>query len=216
MDEMHQTRGCPAGVWVMIALVLAVLVSTPGAAWAGQATPAVDDGDPVECTVDPRPFPLDDGTPAVGVEIPPVTTTGPYTPPTGEPADDSAVEGITATVRETIACANAGETRRMLSLFSANRVRAFFVGRGAPTGAEIEAVLTRPATPVTEASQLELVSVTEPRLLFTGRVGALVETRSGETTFVDFIYFVEEDDRWLIDDSVAIDSSTQVLATPAA
>jgi hypothetical protein len=126
------------------------------------------------------------------------------------------MDGVTETVREAIACTNAGETRRVLSLFSDNRVRAFFAGRGAPTSEEIGAVLELPATPVAEAAQLELVSVTDPRGLPNGGVGALVETRSGETTFVDFVYFVEQDGRWLIEDSVAIDSSTQVPASPAA
>lgn len=199
---------------MVVILVCGALL--PVRAGANQATPAADYSEPVACTVQPRPFPLYDGKPAAGVGVPPVTTNGPYTPPAGPAADQVTVEGITATIREAIACTNAGETRRMLSLFSDNRVRAFFVGRGAPTSEEIEAVLELPATPVAGDDLLELVSVTDPRLLQNSRAGALVETLSGETTFVDFVYFIEQDGRWVIEDSVAIDSSTQVDATPKA
>lgn len=213
---MHEARRRRGAVWLAAVLMLLALTLTPTVSQAGQATPATADQEPAECTVEPRPFPIWDGTPAVGVGVPPVTTNGPYNPPTGPAADDVTLEGITATTREVIACTNAGETRRMLSLFSENRVRGFFAGRGAPTSAEVEAVLELPATPVTEAGQLELISITELRMLPNGQVGALVETRSGDTTFVDFVYFVEEDGRWLVEDSVAIDSSTQVEASPAA
>lgn len=197
-------------------VVLLGIAITPMLVEANQATPTTTSIESTECTVEPRPFPLNDGTPAVGVGVPPVTTNGPYNPPAGPTVDEATMDGVTETVREAIACTNAGETRRVLSLFSDNRVRAFFAGRGAPTSEEIGAVLELPATPVAEAAQLELVSVTDPRGLPNGGVGALVETRSGETTFVDFVYFVEQDGRWLIDDSVAIDSSTQVPASPAA
>lgn len=198
----------------MLALTLVGFALLPGAVFARQSTPSAEGQDTVECTSEPRPFPIWDGTPAIGVGAPPVTTEGPYVPPRGPGADEATVEGITRTVQEVVACTNAGETRRMLSLFSDNRVRAFFAGPGAPTSAEVEAVLEQPATPVAEEERLEVVSVTDSRRLTNGRVGVFVETRSGETTFLDFVSFIEEGGRWLVEDSVAIDSSTQVGATP--
>ncbi len=213
MDRARE-RWAGAAIGIMIGLLLAGASFAPDGAVAIHGTPAAGNGEPRACTVEPRAFPIWDGTPAVGVEVPLVTTDGPFVPPQGSPADEVTVEGITDTVEESIACTNAGETRRVLSLFSDNRVRAFFAGRGAPTPAEIEAILSEAATPVAEADQLQLVAIRDVVRLPDGRAGAIIETRSNDTTFIDFVSFVEEDGRWLIDDSVAIDNSTQVGATP--
>ncbi|HEV2107427.1 MAG TPA: hypothetical protein VGR16_04125 [Thermomicrobiales bacterium] len=213
MDRARE-RWAGAAIGLTIGLLLAVASFEPDGSVAIQGTPAAGNGELRACMVEPRAFPIWDGTPAVGVEVPPVTTDGPFVPPQGAAADEATVEGITDTVEESIACTNAGEIRRVLSLFSDNRVRTFFAGRGAPTPAETESILSEAATPVPEADQLRLVTIRDVKRLPDGRAGAIIETRSNDTTFTDFVYFIKEDGRWLIDDSVAIDSSTQVGATP--
>jgi hypothetical protein len=215
--RVHDAHRWPViGVRLALGVFLLGILVIPGRTHAGQSTPSPRVAEPGDCTVEPRPFPIWDGTPPTRIETAPVTSAGPFVPPEGQAVDKVVVEGITATVEESIACTNSGEIRRVLSLFSDNRVRAFFVGRGAPAPSEIESILSQPPTPVPEDRRLTLMSIQDVRLLPDGRAGAIIETRSDDTVFLDFVFFVEEDGRWLIDDSVAIDSSTQVGATPSA
>lgn len=186
------------------------------------STPVPGSGEapaPELCTVAPRPTPIWDGTPAVGVDIPPVTVAGPFTPPTGEPVDDGVAAAVEQTITESIACQNAGDLGRMLALFSDNAVRAFFTGPRGYSAADVDATVEAGAAPRPEDQWLRLDGIEGIRLLDDGRVGAMVYTSLGEYVYVDFVYLVrgttpDGTERWLIDDSVAIDSTTQVEDGP--
>jgi hypothetical protein len=56
----------------------------------------------------------------------PTENARPWTMPAGEPADQATVDGITATLREALACLNANDPLRFLALFSDEMLRIFF------------------------------------------------------------------------------------------
>ncbi|CAA9550211.1 MAG: hypothetical protein AVDCRST_MAG70-861 [uncultured Thermomicrobiales bacterium] len=206
-----------SGVALILICITALVVGSAGsrAATAQSGTPV---GSPVPgegCRVAPRLVTAWDGTPAVGVEVPPVTTDGPFVPPIGEAADAGTSDAVRATIAESVACANAGDFPRMLALTSDRFVRALFTGDAAAPEAEIVAAITAPATPVTADQLLTVLTIDQIVVLDDGRVAATVVTRDATTTYTDVVYLVDGGDRWLIDDSVAIDPGTQVGASPA-
>ncbi len=207
---------------VLASMLLVVLTWAVSGAWSGSrvagqgATPAASPVPAASCQVEPRIVTDWDGTPAAGIEVPPVSTDGPFVPPTGVPADDETVAAVTATISESVACANAGDFPRLLALASDRFVRALFTGDAAAPEADVLAAINAPATPLPEEERLTLLAIDAIVLLDDGRVAATVSTHDARYTYADVLYFVNETGRWLIDDSVAIDSSTQVEASPAA
>lgn len=168
------------------------------------------------CRVAPRPTPFADGTISATVPPVPVTTEGPYVPPTGAPADEATVEAITATVRESAACANAGDTARLLALFTDGRVARLFSGPRGFDPAAVEARAADRAEPLPEASRIRITGIENVRTLPDGRVAAIVSTAAGDpaVAYTDDVFFVRVGERWLIDDAVPIDPTTQVEGGP--
>lgn len=221
--SLRQTTRLVAPLAMAPTLVLAGLSAlalvgpgSPSGATAQGGTPAAASVPAADCRVEPRVVTAWDGTPAAGVEIPPVTTDGPFVPPTGQTPDAGTVAAVTATITESLACANAGDVPRLLALASDRFVRALFTGDAAAPEAEVLASISAPATPVATADLLTLIAIGPVVLLDDGRIAATVSTRDQTVTYVDVVYLVNGGDRWLIDDSVAIDSSTQVPASPTA
>lgn len=170
----------------------------------------------VECRVAPRPTPFAVGTAGATVPPVPVTTEGPYVPPPGDPADEATVAAIAATVRESTACVNAGDTARLLALFTDERVARLLSGPRGFDPAAVEARAAGRPEPLPEGSQVRITGIETARALRDGRVAAIVSTAAGDPAmaYTDDVFFAQVDDRWLIDDAIPIDPTTQVEGGP--
>jgi hypothetical protein len=131
--------------------------------------------------------------------------------PAGAPADDATVTEIVATVRELIACNNAGDLARVFAFYTDDLIRRALAGDPA---AALAAAL---AAPPTAGAQTELLAVRGVRVLDDGRVGAIVEARDSQRTVVAFLAFVQAGDRWLVDGRTDVQAAaTPPIGTPAA
>jgi len=131
------------------------------------------------------------------------------------PVGDEIATGIDQTITQLIACTNAGDTMRRLSLFS-DRYLAETFSPGLT--ADFEEIASAPPAPLPANRQSVLVEVRDVRMLEDGRVVATVETSEpGDTglhvhdpsapedtadraTVVTELVFVRVGDRWLVDD----------------
>ena len=198
------SSGLLAGLLLLTSVTLAPVSAQDGL----PTVPAAE-----TCTVAPRAIPVWDG-----VELPeptaPVSIAGPFVAPAGDPVDDATRASVTATISQAIACQNAGDLGRMLALFSDDGVRRFFSGpRGFDPDA-VDAAIQSAATPASGDQLVELVAMDDIVTIENGRVAAIVTTRASGLDYLDVVYLsgapegTEVD--WLIDDSIAIDSQTQV------
>jgi hypothetical protein len=171
---------------------------------------AQESPDPSECQIEPR----DDAriaallaTPVAPAASPAATPATPLPAdalPAGEPAGPDAPFGINETMREFVACVNAGDTRRVLALLSDDVSRetvAALLGDATESGA------LPPGTPapLSADEQLLFFSIRDPRVLEDGRVGAIVSDDT-RPDFAFFIIFEEQDGRWLIDEAFATEA----------
>jgi hypothetical protein len=164
---------------------------------------------PEECTIEPRALPLfpegvgqrASATPAPLAAAP----DSPFTIPQGEPADVETTTGVSATVREAIACRNANDFRRAYALFTQDMIVSLF-GGPATVDPEIQAAIDEEAVPLARRQQLALLTLTDMVLLPDGRVGAVVETANARRAYQDYLIFEHDpaSGRWLIDESVAL------------
>jgi hypothetical protein len=184
---------------VTFALFGVLAVGTPMVAAAQTDITGVPD--PSECTVEPRSlesFQAALATPAVAA----TPDALPETPalPEGEPADAETAAAVLETLREGVACINAGEYLRILALYSDNVVREGVGG----LGDQVEAVYDELATPAppTEAERTEIIEVQGVVVPPDGRVAALVvgdDRSDADPASPTLFVFVEQDGRWLID-----------------
>lgn len=201
----------------LIMIVAALVVLVRGQiidAEAQDATPPVGVGVGVAgaeaCQVDPRSpdFILAlAGTPASGRSTPAATPT-PFATPDGKAADAEIVEGITATMQEVVACFNAADLLRAFALFSDDYFRRLIPVEG-PVGEAFTAFLASAPAPVT---RMDVQSVQDVRVLADGRVGALVvlvdpRAPKSEDEGRRFVIFVNDGDRWLIDEVIEFPAS---------
>jgi len=204
-------RGVRAGFASLLILLAALaLHSSPSA--RAQATPitqTIDAPAPNECLV-ARPealyFPNSVIQAAPATPAPIVTEPAPpFTPPAGDPADAETIAAITATVREALACRNAGDYLRAYALFTPEMIAQLF-GGPATIDPEVIAAAVEGPRPVPSARQLGIVAISDAVILPDGRVGAIVETATARRDFRDYLFFerAPEDDRWLIDRSVPL------------
>ena len=151
-------------------------------------------------------FPAGVGQRAAATPAPIVTEPAePFAPPAGEAADAETAAAITATVREAIACRNAGDFLRVYTLFTQDMLVALF-GGPATVDPEVRAAVEERPRPIPEARRLALVAVSDVVLLPDGRAGALVETESARRAFRDYLYlhFDAVSGRWRIDAAVPL------------
>ncbi len=199
----------------LIVLVSALLVLATGeliGAAAQDATPSPGSEVPRSeaCQVVPRSpdFILAlAGTPAAGRATPAATPT-PFAAADGEPADAQTVQGVTATVQEVVACFNAADLLRAFAIFSDDYFRRLIPVEG-PVGEAFTAFLASAPAPVT---RMDVQSVQDVRVLADGRVGALVvlvdpRAPKSEDEGRRFVIFVNDGDRWLIDEVIEFPAS---------
>ena len=199
---------------MLIALVIFALLTlsagNPAAAQEAAGLPVTPD--PAECTAEPvaldellaltgaTPIP---GAPSGGMEEETAATPEAFTLPEGAPADDETVAAVTASLREALACLNTGNFLTAFAFFSED-----FQRRDLEEFPITEAdVAFFEATPEALPAEMHasLLAVREARMLEDGRVGALVETIFPDEApgpQVDFIIFVQEDGRWLLDEII--------------
>ena len=178
------------------------LVAMP-AMTAAQATPAagVIEPKPTECLVMPRKLqPPSEATPvAPGPGVLPTADSVPV----GEPAPEADAAAVTATVREALACRNAGDVRRAYALFTDDMIYTLLGGDPGPAPELLYLLENRNERPL-RGERLELVSVANVGILPDGKLRAEVVTANAETTFTDVLVFAGQDGRWLIDESIAM------------
>lgn len=243
-----EVKSIPTILLPLVALALALAVGAPSAAaQVSTPLPLPATPEPAECRVEPRPvefFVAVFEETMASPEAPlPVDREGggTYTPtplplPGGQsqPADEATVAGVTETMREFIACVNAGDFRRSLALFADEAARgglrflwsnigpiARAEDRATPMAElvrEVEASFARPAEPLPADQRLALVEVRDVRIYPDGRVVAEVVGRgigAGDRGSGSFI-FAQEGGRWRIAGAVdASGAGTPVARIPA-
>jgi hypothetical protein len=131
------------------------------------------------------------------IPTPPATTAG-QTIPEGAPANAPEIDAINHTVRQWLACQNAGESLRAWSLFSDGYLYRLLSRQGGLTAADYSSL----ATPTPSNSEpATLVRIDKERKLSDRRLGATVTITYPSVpmpkTF--FVYFTQSGSRLLID-----------------
>jgi hypothetical protein len=156
---------------------------------------------------------------ALDAAAPPPATPGPLerftleTLPEGEPADPATVESVTVSVETALECRNLGDFARVYALFTDRLIGQLYGGRET-VPPEIRQILQQPQRQVRPPFWVNLVELSEVSLLPDGRAGAVVITANATHTFTDYLFFVDADGQWLIDQAVPIAASA--TASPAA
>lgn len=184
---------------------------------AGPDVPA-----PSECTVSPRTLDEVVGIWRSAAAAAPAGTPAapaPFVVPSGTPADGETVAAIAATVRQLVACLNAGDYLRIFSFSTDRRLFVDFSDDIAQGLAEIDLVtLVTRAAPLSPDLQMPMLVVKDVRILADGRVGAILIDaleQSGDSLGT-FVTYVKSGDRWLMDDSRELADAAGEVATPAA
>ena len=178
-------------------LLAATAVSFPATLAAQEELPVT--ADPAMCSVEPRALPLWNGTPAAVVDV------DQPDPALGEAADDATIRGITSTIIESAACANAGQPLRVYALVTGDFLARQFVGEGAADVTESGARLERPEPTPDPPDYLTVIAIDEVVTFPDGTVGAIVTSSNDDGTYRDYVVFVEGETRWLIEASFPID-----------
>jgi mono/diheme cytochrome c family protein len=162
--------------------------------------------DPEECMVDPVPpvsfMPAGAITPKPAPTPAPPVGADTFPWPQGDAATQDEIDGVTRTLREFSACANAGDYPRRLALYTDRAIRPQFEALDeAGWQSTLEFVATPPAA-MPEGQREWVDSITAVRRLPDGRVGAHVVTidpinHPHQSAAV--VIFAPVGDRWLID-----------------
>jgi len=138
------------------------------------------------------------------------------TPLTGDLADPEIVAAVAATAREYIACNNAGDFPRLLALISDSYLPHLLAGADLTDPAVI-ARLDREPEPLPATDRTVLIAVGEVRLLPDGRAAATVtgdDPTSSDPAKAPLLVFVQEGDRWLIDQIVEDEPTPAATLVP--
>lgn len=161
-----------------LVFVALTLVASVGQVAAQDATPSAHaQGTPIaipgsDCTVEPRTAGAIAEIVAAsnGIGATPISDDATYTRPEGTAADPATVAAVTATVRQLVACVNAGDFLRFLALFSNDALRRYADDLGLPLDAGDPLLTPDP----TQNEQITLTAVEDVIVLADGRVSALV------------------------------------------
>ncbi len=232
---MHKTMNRPAGTrhrigrgLAGVGLMVMLMLLTPSLSVVAQdASPATDIPAASDCTVAPAEITTLLGSAGGADPASPLFTTQPVaeaTLPDGPAVTDEELEGITDTVRQLVACANAFDPLRILALISDQYIgqlaNAALAAQERPDLAQ--QLLVRfpvPLGAIDGSQPVGMIPIRDARLLPDGRIGAILEsTISGTTgdavTALFWVAFVDGDDRWLVDEVLPVVS--EAFATPAA
>jgi len=119
--------------------------------------------------------------------------------PSGPAASADVVAGVTTTVRELVACFNAGELLRAYGLYTDAYLGHLLARQGNVPRASYDSLAT--PLPAAPADRAAILSIASARIIAPGRIGATVTI---DYTVIPvpktfFFTFVQVEDRWLID-----------------
>lgn len=225
MDDRFTSRlRYPARLAITAGLAITLLA--PGLA-AQEPSPSPDVPDASECSVSPVEISTLLGATGAADPNSPLFSTQPVEEsslPDGPAITDAELRGITDTVRQLVACANAFDPFRILALISdrytGQLASAALAAQEQPDLAE--QLLLRfpvPLGAVAGGEPVRMIPIRDARLLPDGRIGAILEASiaSGggdNVTALFYVAFVDQDGRWLVDNVVPVASG--VFGTPAA
>ena len=198
---------------VAVVVLVATLTVNAAALQAGAvlvqetATAPPETSSPDECTVEPRRLPFDLETPAAGTEAAASPSAGQVTPVPPGPVDATTLDAITDTVRQAIACQNAGDVLREFALYTDAFLARYFASPGALSERDIATAVATDPRPVPVDEQLTFADLRDARRLEDGRVRAIVVTEGTGGPFNDRLTFVQDGGRWLIDEFVAVEAA---------
>lgn len=197
-ERFRRPRGNPPGGAIILTLLLTAMPVVAGAQTATPSQPR-DAPPPTERHAEPRSFA--ELNRLAGLPVLPAERSVDVIPQ-GSPASAETTAEITRTVRELVACYNAGALFRAYGLSTDSHLRRLFGRQGAFTRPDYDALATpRPAAPPERAA---ILSIRDVRLLPADTVGATVTIEYDVVplpkTF--FFAFVRVGDRWLIDDII--------------
>jgi hypothetical protein len=190
-------------IWLgTLALVTALLVtSAPNG--AAQATPAA-----AQCTA--APLSADSLTAIVEAGFKPA----PALKLADEPAPAADLVAVYDLLIESVACTNANQPLRALSLYTDRYLAERFSGQaGEDELGHPLAAATRSPKPAAPEDQLMLLAVTDLVRYQDGRIGAMVTTANRDDTFTDLLIFSETGNDLRIDQVIL---QADLEATPAA
>lgn len=184
------------------ALAVGLLIALSGTSAGAAQTELPAAPEPDACAVEPRALPLWNGTPSAVIEV------SQPNPDLGFPVDDATLRGITSTVIEAAACANAAQPLRSFALVTDEFLARQFTGENAADAVESGAALERPEPTPSRGDYLTVVSIEDATEYEDGTVSAMVTTENQDGTYIDLVVFIEGDTRWLIDASFPLDDGS--------
>jgi len=192
-----------------LSMQLTLVVSGAASALAQESTPGTTfpiSPDASECTVDARPLADFERLLLATPQADPAASdrATPFVIPEGEPADETTIAGVTATLLEMYACYQAGDPRRFHTLFTDEGIQ-----RSYPSGLVdrefIDEFFAASPEPVEETDQrATILAIEDVTLLADGRVGALVRSDEPEFGGLQTVYWIfkETGGRFLVDDVI--------------
>jgi hypothetical protein len=154
--------------------------------------------DPNDCAVEPAP--LEGVVNILQTPVAAPASPTPFVPPLSVPADAEVASDVVATLYEVFACANAGDPLRVVSLFTADFMRAFFSEASLE---EVAGFLVTEPQPLPEEERRVIVRLGEVQMLPDGRAGVLIvldEPDDPRTEEPDYAILEQVVGRWLVDE----------------
>jgi len=204
---------------VLAAAPLAALLVT-GAVVAQDEEPEEESSrliSPEECEAEPVPAEELVATLTDGEEIEPVA----FQVPLGESADFDTTEGVTETVREVIACLNAGDFLRGAAVSTDNGARVLFGGLAANGPEALQERLSAEPEARPEDALIRLITITDATVMPDGKLAAFVVINEptrlprGQETL---LFIFEQDGRRILFDNLIGFTAVppEALGTPTA
>lgn len=186
--------------WMVTALALVVAAAMAGTASAQTPPPATYPltPNPKDCAVEPAP--LEGVVNVLQTPVAAPASPTPFVPPLSVPADAEVASDVVATLYEVFACANAGAPLRVVSLFTADFMRAFFSDASLE---EVAGFLVTEPQPLPEEERRVIVRLGEVQMLPDGRAGVLIvldEPDDPRTEEPDYAILEQVVGRWLVDE----------------
>jgi hypothetical protein len=155
--------------------------------------------DPRDCLVEPAPLEGVINVLKTPVAAAPASPT-PFAPPLSVPADAEVASDVVATLYEVFACANAGDPLRVVSLFTADFMRAFFSDAALE---DVAGFLVAPPEALPAEERRAIVRSGQVRRLPDGEAGEvtiLAEPDDPRTEEPDYAILEQVVGRWLVDE----------------
>jgi hypothetical protein len=192
---------CHSGCRLVVTLIALLLVTFPVDFANAQTPPPATyplTPNPEDCAV--KPAPLEGVVNILQTPVPSPASPTPFVPPLSVPADAEVASDVVATLYEVFACANAGDPLRVVSLFTADFMRAFFSDAALE---EVAGFLVTEPEPLPEEERRVIVRFGEVQMLPDGRAGVLIvldEPDDPRTEEPDYAILEQVVGRWLVDE----------------